>query len=218
MRKGLTIGELLVTMAIIGVIAALVIPGFLKDYHKKLYTTKLHKSYEMLFSAIETACNDNNVSSLQQTPYGGAGNAAQQAEFSNKYFKTIEPAKQSPSGVKPYFGTYRPLSNTSAAPTQMTIPLNSATAKLKSGEIIDIGCQTATECIVSIDINGTDEPNIGGRDMFWFRIDKQNNQVMSHSNPDSCAAYDGSKWVPKSDIRGEGCLNRIIKSGWVMEY
>ena len=34
MRKGLTIGELLVTMAIIGVIAALVIPGFLKDYHK----------------------------------------------------------------------------------------------------------------------------------------------------------------------------------------
>lgn len=218
MRKGLTIGELLVTMAIIGVIAALVIPGFLKDYHKKLYTTKLHKSYEMLFSAIETACNDLNVSSFQQTPYGAVGDATKQAEFLNKYFKTIEPAKQSPSGKKPYFGTYRPLSNTSAAPEEMSTSLTSATAKLKSGEIIDIGCESATECIVSIDINGTDEPNIGGRDMFWFRIDKQNNQVMSHSNSNSCAVYEDNIWKPKSDIKGEGCLNRIIQSGWVMEY
>ena len=37
MKKALTIGELLITMAIIGTIATLVLPGFLKDYHKKLY-------------------------------------------------------------------------------------------------------------------------------------------------------------------------------------
>ncbi|HAS93252.1 MAG TPA: dolichyl-phosphate-mannose--protein mannosyltransferase, partial [Cyanobacteria bacterium UBA10660] len=48
MRKGLTISELLVAMAIIGVIAVLVIPGFLKDYHKKLYTTQLKKTYGMI--------------------------------------------------------------------------------------------------------------------------------------------------------------------------
>ena len=34
MKKALTIGELLITMAIIGTIATLVLPGFLKDYHK----------------------------------------------------------------------------------------------------------------------------------------------------------------------------------------
>lgn len=41
MRKALTVGELLVAMTIIGVIAVLVIPGFLTDYHKKIYTTRL---------------------------------------------------------------------------------------------------------------------------------------------------------------------------------
>ena len=47
MRKALTVGELLITMAIIGVIAMLVLPGFLKDYHNRLYTTRLNKSYEI---------------------------------------------------------------------------------------------------------------------------------------------------------------------------
>ena len=41
MKKALTIGELLITMAIIGTIATLVLPGFLKGYHKKLYVTRL---------------------------------------------------------------------------------------------------------------------------------------------------------------------------------
>ena len=69
MRKALTIGELLVTMTIIGVIAALVLPGFLKDYHKRIYTTKLKKTYEILDNAINQACTDNNVSYFYQTPY-----------------------------------------------------------------------------------------------------------------------------------------------------
>ena len=52
MKKALTIGELLVTMAIIGVIAVLVLPSFLKDYHNKLYVMRLKKVYEMVEIAI----------------------------------------------------------------------------------------------------------------------------------------------------------------------
>ena len=55
MRKALTVGELLITMAIIGVIAMLVLPGFLKDYHNRLYTTRLKKSYEQISDALERA-------------------------------------------------------------------------------------------------------------------------------------------------------------------
>ena len=55
MKKALTIGELLITMAIIGTIATLVLPGFLKDYHKKLYTARLKKTVEMLENAVNQA-------------------------------------------------------------------------------------------------------------------------------------------------------------------
>ena len=69
MRKALTIGELLITMAIIGVIAMLVLPGFLKDYHNRLYTTRLKKSYEQISDALERASIDSNVSYFGQTRY-----------------------------------------------------------------------------------------------------------------------------------------------------
>ena len=62
MKKALTIGELLITMGIIGVIAMLTLPGFIQDYHKRVYTTKLKKSVEMIENAVNQACADNNVS------------------------------------------------------------------------------------------------------------------------------------------------------------
>ena len=66
MKKALTIGELLITMAIIGVIATLVLPGFMKDYHKKLYVTKFKKVIETIENystmyIIEEFSNGNNL-------------------------------------------------------------------------------------------------------------------------------------------------------------
>ncbi len=207
MRKGLTIGELLVTMAIIGVIAALVIPGFLKDYHKKLYTTKLHKSYEMLFSAIETACNDNNVSSFSQTPYA-SNDSTKWVEFLNTYLKTATPASTSATDV--FNPTYRIL--TSGANGGTSMEANSAKAKLKSGEAISIYCFSPTtntrRCHITLDINGKEEPNIGGRDMYRFSIDANNNHVLAISGSNRCG----------NDAGGHGCLQKIIDAGWVMEY
>ena len=67
MKKALTIGELLITMGIIGVIAMLTLPGFIQDYHKRVYTTKLKKSVEMIENAVNQACADNNLSYFYQT-------------------------------------------------------------------------------------------------------------------------------------------------------
>ena len=88
MRKALTIGELLITMTVIGVIAALTLPSFMKDYHNKLFTTRLKKLMKLFqIRAMEQACIDNNVSYFNQTPYAKVGAVDKQAEFLNKYFK-----------------------------------------------------------------------------------------------------------------------------------
>ena len=207
MRKALTIGELLVTMSIIGVIAALVLPSFMKDYHKKIYTSKLKKTYEILENAINQACTDNNVSYLAQTQYSKTGKANQQ-EFLNKYFK-----KASANATFPFAATYKVI-NTGASGGS-GIESDSAYAKLASGEAIALSCSpytyngtTKQECIISVDINSTDGPNIGGRDFFRFRIDTTNNKIMSHNTSSDCG----------NDQYGHGCFTKILENNWTMDY
>lgn len=201
MRKALTVGELLVTMTIIGVIAVLVIPGFLKDYHKKLYTTKLKKVYEMLSEAVERSCVDSNVSYFQQTRYSQSSKEAQQ-EFLDKYFK-----KASLDKSFPFAAQYGKINSEGTGSSG--IESNAAYIKLAGGEAMALACDsTIAECVVTVDINSLDGPNIGGRDFFRFRINSKNNTIMSHSAVSDCG----------NDQYGHGCLNRIIQDNWVMEY
>ncbi len=201
MRKALTVGELLVAMTIIGVIAMLVLPGFLKDYHKKIYTTRLKRVYEMLSEAVERSCVDSNVSYFQQTRYSMSDKNAQQ-EFLDKYFK-----KASLDKSFPFADQYGKINNSETGSLDQI--KNYAYVKLASGEVLALSCaHDIAECIVAVDINSLDGPNIGGRDMFWFRIDAKNNTIMSHSAASDCG----------NDQYGNGCLNRLIQDNWVMNY
>ncbi len=204
MRKAFTVAELLLTMTIIGIIAILVLPSFLKDYHKKIYTTRLKKTYEVLFSAMEQACIDNNVSYFYQTPYSKPNASDKQAEFMNKYFKEMENA--SSSGTSPFADKYKILSNDSAS--ALSLPAGSAYARLKGGEAISLSCQTADSCTVIVDINSTEAPNVGGRDLFKFNLDTANNKVSSTDDYNKCG----------TDVYGTGCFSRIIRDNWVMNY
>lgn len=215
MRKGLTISELLVAMTVIGVIAILVVPGFLKDYHKKLYTTQLKKTYGMIYSAIEEACGDYNVTAFSQTPYFTA--PAKQGEFLNKYFKVVKPADNTITNK--FNPTYRSLTNTDI---EKTIAIESSAAKvtLKSGEAIGLFCFLSSSvpkrrCHVTVDVNSTDGPNIGGRDMFRFTIDADTNDLYGATGWTQCQPDAGT---PTGDEVGHGCLARIMKDNWVMIY
>jgi len=205
MRKALTVGELLITMTIIGIIAILVIPSFLKDYHNKLYTTKLKKVYGMLFNAMEQACVDNNVTYFNQTAYAKPGATDKQQEFLNNYFRISQ--KNAGSAFADKYRTINSADDNEG--TSIGGYINGAAkAKLQGGEAIALFCETANECVVTVDINGPDIPNMGGRDVFIFRVDTQKNTVMSHSSTDECG----------NDNVGHGCLNKILKDNWVMKY
>lgn len=205
MRKALTVGELLVTMTIIGVIAILVIPGFLKDYHNKVYTTKLKKVYGMLFNAMDQACADNNVTYFNQTAYAKPGEVAKQQEFLDNYLRVSQ--KNGGSSFAEAYKIINSATNNDGTPITDYLT-NTAQAKLQGGETIALMCESQTECIVLIDINGPDIPNIGGRDLFRFRIDTQKNIVMSDSSEEECG----------NDNVGNGCLDQILEDNWVMKY
>jgi type II secretory pathway pseudopilin PulG len=202
MKKALTIGELLITMAIIGIIATLVLPGLLKDYHKKLYVAKLKKSIEIVETAINQACVDNNVSYFGQTSYASsAGSGSNQQAFVNKYFKKVGNITAKPFAAK--YGTL-------ATGEEATVGLASehGWAKLASGEALSFFCGGAKYCVIRVDVNSTDGPNIGGRDMFMFMIEKATNKIYEESPSSECGTRN----------TGDGCYSKLVEDNWEMNY
>lgn len=214
MRKALTVGELLVTMAIIGVIAALVLPGFMKDYHNKIYTARLKKAYEIIGVAVNQACMDSNVSYFSHTPYVNQAkspdNKLYQQEFLDKYFK-----KTNNTGT-PFADEYRDFSSN----TTTSIVLDATkdgSAKLAGGEAIAFTCDPAsTDCEFRVDVNGPDGPNISGRDLFTIRLTKRTNRIydLSASNCGGTDANGNIQYVRG----GVGCMTRIMEANWEMKY
>lgn len=217
MRKALTIGELLVTVAIIGIIATLVLPGFLEDYHKKLYATGLKKAYEMLTNAVNQACTDSNVSYFYQTMYvrpeiNPATNKSYQQEFVNKYFKTVKF-----SGTSPFANSYKAIQSNEN--TLIAIVRNSGIAKLAGGEAIYFVCDNADPyCAFLVDVNNQAAPNLAGRDLFTIYIDKKTNKLYDPNDAYSCGLKkEGEDTVTYSND-GTGCLSRIMEDNWEMKY
>ena len=58
-KFGFTLAEVLITLAIIGVVAALTIPNLVQSYKKSVVETKLAKFYSMINQAIKLSEIDN---------------------------------------------------------------------------------------------------------------------------------------------------------------
>ncbi len=208
MKKALTIGELLITMGIIGVIAMLTLPGFIQDYHKRVYTTKLKKSVEMIENAVNQACADNNVSYFYQTPYvNTADSGKHQQDFIDKYFKKAGGINKNPFATK-----YKILeTGTEVGNSLVDSP---GWAKLAGGEALSFYCGRGSEyCIFRIDINSTDGPNIGGRDFFAIFVNNKTNELFDN--------FDSSKCGKKNTLGahlGYGCFAKLLENNWEMNY
>lgn len=204
MKKALTIGELLITMGIIGVIAMLTLPGFIQDYHKRVYTTKLKKSVEMIENAVNQACADNNVSYFYQTPYvNTADSGKHQQDFIDKYFKKAGGINKNPFATK-----YQVLSTGKVE--NLNLVSEHGWAKLAGGEALSFYCASGNVgfCVFRIDINSTDGPNIGGRDYFMMYVNKKNNEI-----------YDGYASTNCGTTKdGQGCFAKLLENNWEMNY
>ena len=53
MKKAFTLAEVLITLGIIGVVAALTIPTLVNNYRKKQFETGLKKEYSVLLQALD---------------------------------------------------------------------------------------------------------------------------------------------------------------------
>ena len=213
MKKAMTIGELLVTMSIIGIIATLVLPGFLKDYHNKLYVAHLKKVYEMLDSAVNQACSDNNVSYFYQTPYAkhNVTGPLNEYGFVNNYLKR---STRTVTTTKSFSVKYTKLNGSSDTAANghplPPLPQDIAWARLAGGETVAFSCGDPY-CLFYVDINSTDGPNIYGRDFFTITLNTRTNELGG-------GRYSATDCLDGTKRYGIGCLEKIMQENWEMKY
>lgn len=68
MKKGFTLAEVLITLGIIGVVAAMTMPSLIQNYRKKEATTRIKKFYSMMSQAVffQQTITENQQNGLEK--------------------------------------------------------------------------------------------------------------------------------------------------------
>ena len=169
MKKGFTLAEVLITLGIIGIVAAMTIPTLISKYQKKQVVSQLKKEYTTLAQAVQLSTIDNGEITSWRLGENQTGEAA--AEFMNTYLVPYMKVAKAPEvyGEGNWDGTRYYLGKTTA---------NSYTAKharmyLSDGASITTAVtntDSEKNLYLYIDINGDKDPNRFGKDIFYYII------------------------------------------------
>ena len=86
-KNGFTLAETLITLAIIGIVAALTMPTLMQAYKKRVVETRLAKFYSTINQEIKLSEIDNGPVEYWDVMYGRAGGTIMPEEWYNKYLK-----------------------------------------------------------------------------------------------------------------------------------
>lgn len=151
MKNGFTLSEVLITLGIIGIVAAMTLPSLVGKYQKKVTVERLKKAYSVLSQAIEMSVVDH-----EEVKYWDFELNTQ--EFMDIYL--IPYLQKVASEEKPSDN----FSNTYALADGTTI--QGWMFKNQTPENHDI----MTFFQIRVDINGEQKPNQLGRDKFIFYL------------------------------------------------
>ncbi len=160
-----TLAEVLITLAIIGVVAALTVPTVVRNYQKQQTVVKLKKAYTQLHQAIGLSEIDNGATNTWDYTLDSK-------TFYDKYLKGyLKVSKVLGSVSTDALGIeYKFLDGTKA--TEWTF-VGSGGYKLilNDGTLISFGAGVEHgRKIIYFDINGFKKPNTCGKDLFGFAI------------------------------------------------
>lgn len=221
--KAFTLAEILITMGIVGVIAALTVPDLVSDYQNKAMAVQIRKFSVELNEAAELYLTDKGKSSLEATNiYNNV------TDFINNNYFNIAKTCASAAGCfasENYFsmdqsdsnatksttftcdgGAYLLSSSVAICPIVTTKTITTMTPLLPT--------LTSHTLTFYVDINGPEPPNIGGRDMFKLNI-SDTGVVWGDIEKTTGLSMLGSVYCKESPL-GESCFERLKNNNYNM--
>lgn len=83
-KTGFTLGEVLITLAIVGIVAVMTVPPLIMNHQKKVMETQAQNVYSLAVNVCERMLAEENVSALNETELYSTKNDT----VVQKYFKT----------------------------------------------------------------------------------------------------------------------------------
>lgn len=246
--QAFTLAEVLVTLGIIGVVAALSITTLVQNYKKQVLVNQLKKAMSEISQGLKLMMAEDDVTSLTQIngamSYCGGFN-----KFETDYHCT-------PLG-KRFLNTFkgsRYITNVQDIPDYKWKYLNGEKYEVQgivSAHILSdnvmllwgedwLGEVQMTEgghplsredikyvMLMTIDVNGFKGPNQWGRDLYYFCVTPEGNLIPEGSE-EFRNRRNGRLWnearlgscnpEKNKNSNGRGCSARIIDKGWKMDY
>lgn len=210
-----TLAEVLITLGIIGVVAAMTLPTLVANYQKKILIGQLQKTISSIENNSRKLIADEGVESIADTPLYSDGRL--NMNILEKYY-LLKPVSnntlfaQTVSGFNIGYGH-------AFGSTRSYLPNGACVSFPMGGEPL----QT-----IFVDVNCDGKPNKPGYDRFVLDfnslglLNSQNYTGLSSGN--SCNRensylgqddpYNGTIWL----YLGSDCLQRILNNGWKMDY
>ena len=198
-KKAFTLSEVLITLGIIGVVAALTLPSVIKNYQKQLTVNRLKESYGILLQAFHFAISEHGTPN--NWTYDNNNLDLFVDEYFAPYMKIINKTSDIPKHYYKRGGEFKYVKNSKL------YYLANGTAFVV---YIISGYQT-THYFIDVDINGVKGPNKYGRDIFRMQFNK-----VSTSEGLLFNGINNSVSDMKSGCKDTGsyCGAWIVKDGW----
>ena len=233
---GFTLAEVLITLAVIGVVAAMTIPSLIKNYQKHAWVNALKENYSLLNQGFQKMIADDGVEFISDTEvFKSIGESS--CHYSNissvnckgfltqfeKYFKVVSVE----SIVGKYKYRYRNYNTENTVNSPMPGARNVA-IYLSNGVIIWEFRFNKNPTIVSqcdaihaagghmcgnaggfyIDINGNKKPNEFGKDIFYFYITERGQLAPYGGN-------DYAIWIARTNLTQENIDKYKANGGYI---
>lgn len=213
-----TLAEVLITLSIIGVVAAMTIPSLIQSYKEKATVTAVKQSYSIFAQALKMVTIDNpDLSALTDSSLSAKENSQIMFKEISKHIKKV---KSCDVDKKCMGNTYYLNLNNEKVSNWDTYN-NLVTGVLANGTsfwILSLPASISGEETyagqIGIDINGNKRPNKFGVDFFWFTFNK-NGELFAGRGEGTGGIYWSCELSPSNSnwSNGYGCSEWIITHG-----
>lgn len=211
--RAFTLAEVLITLGIIGVVAALTLPSLVANYRKKIVVNKLKHVYSLFSQAIKLSEVENGpIYYWDWNIMGPTASCGESENFANTYIYKYLKGITKTNHKQNYIG-------------------GMWTPKTINGGVVNSGCKVhslngyhfaispsdsnglyKTGLILIIDIDGNSGKDEYGKDVFAFHIHRDYGFTSFRGNYDT-QKLDRTYGCNKNST-GASCARMIIKDGW----
>lgn len=168
-KLGFTLAEVLITLGIIGIVAAMTIPQLISEYQKSQTLTQLKKTYSIINQMLALSVIDNGDITSWNWP--AAPDSTNVITFCNQYiFPYLKIQKNCGYEGWNWGAGYCHSQKVYYLDKTTTVNANGATFVLNDGTLITFFTTAASAATIWIDLNGDKPPNIVSKDVFYLVV------------------------------------------------